>query len=217
MIPRIFVGLILLGVGLGVGCYGGLTVANRFADPLSAPYQSGAFYQYLQTGRYLVYANAVDDVKATPGDLTVKAPDGTTIVVSAFSGSETQTRSGVTYTAYALFQAPTAGTYDLTLANSGPPRIIVARTLLDTAKSLIRPAVETLAGALVALIGFLVLLRTFTRRWWRFQDTRASWRQAGAEPYPPAAPWATPAPGAAAQPWNTPNGGFSEPPPGGFT
>ncbi len=36
-IARLLIGLILLGVGLGVGIYGGVTFAGRFANPLSAP------------------------------------------------------------------------------------------------------------------------------------------------------------------------------------
>ena len=231
MVPRLIVAIVLLGVGLGVGIYGGITGADRFANPLSAPYQSGKFTQHLQSGHYFVYANAVNNVKETPSDLTVKAPDGSAVAVTAFSGNRTQTRGGVTYSAYAQFQAPSAGTYDLALADSGPPRIIVARTLLDTAKSLVRQAVETVVGALVALIGFIVLLRTFTRRWWRFQDRKAPWRQAVDQPSPAQQPSPAhqPSPGAeaweaearppGAQAWNPPvaRPGPSEPPPGGFT
>ena len=230
MIIRLVVGCILLGVGLGFGLYGGLTFSGRFANPLSAPYQSGQFSQHLQTGRYLVYAAPVSTVHETPGQLTVSSPSGSPVPVSAFTGDQTQTRSGTTYDAFAQFQASAAGVYHLSLAANGPPRIIVAPTLLDAAKSLIRPAVETVAGGLVALIGATMLLRAFTRRWWRLQDTRALWNPGGAEPGrggwtppppPPVQAWHTPPRPPIAQPWDAPRPpALSEPPsppPGGFS
>ena len=65
----------------------------------------------------------------------MSAPSGAPVPVTAFSGDETQTRGGTTYDAYAQFHAPTAGIYHLALAPSGPPRIIVAPTLLDAAQN----------------------------------------------------------------------------------
>jgi hypothetical protein len=180
MIARLVIGLISLGVGLGVGIHGGLTFAGRFSDPLSAPYESGQFSQHLQTGRYLVYAAPVSS-HTTPADLTVSSPSGTPVPVSAFTGDESQTRGGTTYDAFAQFHAATAGVYHLALATSGPPRIIVAQTLLDAAKSLVRSAIETVVGAIVALIGATVLVRMFTRRWWRLQDARALWASGGGQ------------------------------------
>jgi len=230
MVIRLVVACLLLGVGLGVGIYGGVTFSDRFSNPLSAPYQSGQFSQHLQTGRYLVYAAPVSTGHETPSELTVSSPGGSPVPVAPFVGDQTQTRSGTTYDAFAQFQASTAGTYHLVLNPIGPPRIIVARTLLDAAKSLIRPAIETVAGGLVALIGATVLVRTFTRRWWRLKDTRALWSPGGAEPGrgrwappPPVQPWnAAPSPSPSiAQPWDAPgSAGPSEPakpPPGGFS
>ena len=229
MLARLLVGCALLGVGLAFALYGSVTFAGRFEYPLSAPYQSGQFSQHLQTGRYLVYAAPVSTVHETPGQLIVSSPSGSPVPVSAFNGDQTQTRSGTTYDAFAQFQASTAGVYHMSLSASGPPRIIVAPTLLDAAKSLIRPAVETVAGGLVALIGATMLLRAFTRRWWRLQDTRALWTPGGAEPArgrwtpppPPVQAWPTPPPASMPQPWDAPRPpALSEPPsppPGGFS
>jgi hypothetical protein len=228
MVIRLVVACVLLGVGLGVGIFGAATFSDRFANPLSAPYQSGQFSQHLQHGRYLVYAAPVSTVHESPSQLVVSSPGGSPVPVSAYTGDQTQTRGGTTYSAFAQFQASTAGTYHLSLASSGPPRIIVAPTLLDAAKSLIRSAIETVAGGLVALIGFIVLVRTFTRRWWRLKDTRALWSPGYGEPArgrwappPPVQPWAAGPSVSKAQPWDAPgSAGLSEPanpPPGGFS
>jgi hypothetical protein len=194
VIPRLVVALVLFAAGLGVLGYGLSSGANRFADPLTAPYQSGDFTQHLDTGRYLVYAPDAAAASETPTDLTVTAPDDSNVAITGFTGTESQTRGGNDYSAYAQFHTTIAGTYRFTLAPNGPTRVIVARTLLDSVKALVGPAIEVGAGGIAAIIGLVVLLRTFTRRRWQRRIAPPQWNQ----PWDPAAQGMGPFPG---QPW----------------
>lgn len=173
---RLIVGWVVLAVGLAVGAYGAVSAHASFANPMSAPYQSGTFTQHLLTGRYLVYSADAAGVKVTPAQLTVTDPAGQAVPVTPFGDHQTQTRGGKGFTADVQFHSSRAGLYHFVLAQSGPPRIVIARTVLDTAKALIRPAIEVVVGLVVAIIGLVVLGKVFVQRRWQ-RVARSSWWQ----------------------------------------
>lgn len=182
---RLIVGWVLLAVGLAIGGYGGVDAHENFANPTAAPYQSGVFTQHLLTGRYLVYSEDALKVKVTPAKLSVTDPAGRPVTVTPFTGHQTQTRSGKDYSASVQFRSNRAGLYHFDLATSGPPRIVIARTLLDTAKALIRPAIEVVVGFIVAIIGLVVLGKAAIQRRWQRAARSTWWQPLSADPPPP--------------------------------
>jgi hypothetical protein len=106
-------------------------------------------------------------VPAGPGRLgreqvTVTAPDGTQLPILARAGGQTITRNASTFAGGLGFDTPAAGSYRIRIGGSGE-RVVIARDVLSTARSLAGPFIAAVASAPVFLLGLVLLIVGLTR------------------------------------------------------
>jgi hypothetical protein len=173
----IVTGLVLLGVGLVlaiVGIVGFGSTASSLISGLGTPQTTPvALPRTLDAGTtYAVYELATSGSGASgdpylgniaPGDITVKASDGSTVPVNeAPSMTQTFNDGAKTYIVVATFDPPTSGSYVVSIATEGST-VIVAPSLTAIAKAL--PWLGLIGfGGLLVLAGIIVLIVGIVRR-----------------------------------------------------
>jgi len=167
--------LLVLAVVCGVaGIAGIVTTASGLISGLGTPRTTPTtFTQSFEAGTtYAVYEQALAGTgskgvpfegRIVPGDVTVTAPDGSTLTIDdAPSLTETFTNGSRTYVVVATFVAPTAGTYTVDIATTDTV-VLVAPSVTAVAKAL--PWFGLIGvGALLGLVGLVVLTVGLVRR-----------------------------------------------------
>ncbi len=173
----IVTGLVLLGVGLVlavVGIVGFGATASSLISGLGSPQTTPVeLPKTLDAGTtYAVYELATSGSGRTgdpyigniePGDVTVKASDGSAVPVDdAPSMTQTFNDGAKTYVVVATFDAPSTGSYVVSIATEGST-VIVAPSITAIAKAL--PWLGLIGfGGLLVLAGIIVLIVGLVRR-----------------------------------------------------
>ena len=165
--PLIWVGVILMVLGVVIAAFSAFQAfsGSGVADTLTSQSASvpGDFTRSLEPGKYTVYAQS-----GTAGDLTqtapftaaavsVTGPDGA-VTVSAPGLTETVTRGSTVFRGVAVFQAPTAGAYRISISTDVATQVIVGRSLGSSFGAAIGWILVLVLGALAALTGLVVLI-----------------------------------------------------------
>ena len=200
-------GLVVLLVGVVLviaGIVGSIsTVANLFAGlgpPRTTPTE---FTQTFDAGTtYAVYEQATSGSgttgdpylgSVTPGDITVTAPDGSSVpVTEAPSFSQTYTNSSRTFVVVATFDPPVSGAYDVSVSTEGAT-VVVAPSITVLGRSLPWLALAGV-GFVLGLAGIVVLVVGVVRRSSSRRPPAALPGYAGAGYPPPGGPAPVPTP-----------------------
>ncbi len=165
--PLIWIGVVLMVLGVVVAAFSAFQAfsGSGVTDTLTSQTASvpGDFTRSLEAGKYTVYAQS-----GTPGDLTqtvpftasavsVTGPDGA-VAVSAPGLTETVTRGSTVFRGVAVFQAPTAGVYRISISSDVATQVIVGRSLGSSFGAAIGWIVVLVLGALAALTGLVLLI-----------------------------------------------------------
>lgn len=167
--------LLLVGIVIAVAGFVGLvSTASRLIPGLGTAHTTPAeFTQTFDAGTtYAVYETATsgsgtpDDPylgNVAPGDIVVTASDGSTVVVTdAPSFAQTVTSGSRTYVVVATFDPPVTTDYVVSVTTEGST-VVVAPALTEVTRSLAWLAPLGI-GALVGLIGVIVLIAGLVRR-----------------------------------------------------
>src|SRR5262249_17310928 len=142
----------------------------------------------------------VDQIRET--QLTVTAPDNSTVEVFYDDRSETITRGSTEYTSTLTFEPPSGGDYALHFADSiTPTTVVVARSVSDAVRSVVVWFGVGAFGAVILIIGIVMLIVGAARRGSAKRAAYAAawggWNYGAAGPQwspPPGAPGYPPAP-----------------------
>jgi hypothetical protein len=99
-----------------------------------------------------------------PTDLTVTAPDNSTVPVSYDDRTETITRGSTQYTSSLVFEPPSGGEYLLHFSNSVPTTVIVARSVSDALRGVLAWFAVGGLGVLILIAGIVMLIVGAARR-----------------------------------------------------
>jgi hypothetical protein len=170
-------GLVLLGMGIVlvvVGVVGFGATASSLISGLGSPQTTPTeLTKTLEAGTtYAVYELATSGSGETgdpylgniePGDVTVTSPDGSAVLVNdAPSLTQTFNDGPRSYIVVATFDAPTTGSYVVSIATEGST-VIVAPSFTAIAQAL--PWLGMMGfGGLLALIGIVLLIVGLVRR-----------------------------------------------------
>jgi hypothetical protein len=134
-------GVVILVVGLVKAItplVGPLASSPSFATP-------GQVRLHLSSGKYVVYertgasgfgVSSNTHTTITPSAVTVTSDNGEPIsVLERTNVTERITRGGSTFAGAVQFSVPRAGSYTVGIDGTGPGRVIVARSVIDTVRS----------------------------------------------------------------------------------
>jgi hypothetical protein len=202
----IVTGLVVLLVGVAfviAGVVGSVSSVASLISGLGSPRTTPTeFTQTLDAGTtYAVYEQATSGAgtsgdpyvgRVAPGDITVTAPDGSSVLVTeASSFSQTYTNNARTFVVVATFDPPVTGVYRVSVSTEGAT-VVVAPSITAFGRSLPWVALAGF-GVLLGLVGIVVLIVGLVRRSSSRRPSAAIPGYAGAG-YPPSGGPA-PAPG----------------------
>jgi len=136
----------------------------------------GETHLHLGSGSYLLYeengttsfgsVTISGGTSITPNDVTVTAPDGTTVPVDYLDSSttETITRQGHRYEGVVRFSTPAAGDYTINVTGVESTAVIVARPITDTITSVLGWFALAGAGGITFVVGVVLLIVGSVRR-----------------------------------------------------
>jgi hypothetical protein len=169
--------LIVVGVALAIPTFvaGVAPIIRQVASPLrfDAPGQTRL---HLGKATYLVYEDtgaaslgssfsSNDRVTIAPADVTVSAADGTAVeVLDRPATIETLTTNGDRFVGAVRFTIPAAGDYTVTVRNTQPKAVLVARPLTDTIRAVLVWWLLAGAGGVTAAVGIVLLIVGSVRR-----------------------------------------------------
>jgi hypothetical protein len=177
--PSLALSLIVLGVGIAVAVLGAVETAVPFIRTLTQSTSDATpaeIRAHLSHGTYEVYELTGDrssafspvqpgSVDIGPGNVTVTpSGGGQPLLVTGEGADETLTRGTDVYTGAVQFAVPSAGDYVVRVTSSRPTRVVLARSLGGIARSVVGWIIAGAAGALVALIGLVLLIVGLVRR-----------------------------------------------------
>jgi hypothetical protein len=190
--------LIVVALVVVVSCGVGLaaSIGNPVSETLGSPIRDVPVKTsiVMTEGTYTVYER-VSGPEASPAlkasSITVRAPDGTAIKVTASSTQETITRNDVTFAGAAKFTVPAANTYKVTVgqvsaakAKKSTDQVIIGPSLASELGHAVGWIVAIVLGGLILVLGILLLVIGLFRR--RQQRSRTTWV---APTPPPPATW----------------------------
>lgn len=204
----------MIVIGLVLGITGAVALGVAFWDVITGPRYTvpGVVRLHLDSGTHIVFeqtgtnqsfgplnVNRFGGVSIEPGQLVVTGPDGADLRVRQSDPGESIDRNSEHYVAAVEFNAPRAGTYRLAF-RTGPARIVIQPPLGDVVRDNVWWIVATVAGGLLFLGGFVLLIVGVARR--------SSARRAAAVQFAPVgtgssmpAPSAPPTPAVAPAAW----------------
>ncbi|WP_198949970.1 DUF2510 domain-containing protein [Kineosporia sp. A_224] len=101
----------------------------------------------------------------TPGDVTVTGPGGATVPVRPTgNGTETFSRDGVVFTAFAYVTIPAAGEYTIALTGTPGAQVLVNRSISSGLRGMLPWILGGVAGGLTLVVGLVLLLVALVRR-----------------------------------------------------
>lgn len=101
----------------------------------------------------------------TPADVTVTGPGGATVPVRPTgNGTETFTRNGVVFTAFAYVTIPAAGEYTIALTGTPGAQVLVNRSISSGLRGMLPWILGGVAGGLMLVVGLVLLLVALVRR-----------------------------------------------------
>lgn len=98
-----------------------------------------------------------------PADVVVTGPEGDRVETAVDRANETITRGSAVFTGVVVFDADTAGRYEIEIEREGRD-VVIAPSLGQTFRSLGRVFLLALAGGLVFLVGGVLLVVGLVRR-----------------------------------------------------
>ncbi|MFN8167530.1 MAG: DUF2510 domain-containing protein [Candidatus Nanopelagicales bacterium] len=166
------VGMVLVVAGIVGVIASAASLINGFGSPVTTPttvsrtFDAGTTYAvYELSGRGSGSGTQEDPLLATvsPSDISVSGPGGISVPVKD-PGSTTQTftNNGREYFAVATFDAPTTGSYQVSITTEGA-QVLVAPSLTSFGRSFAWIGAIGLGG-LLALLGLILLIVGIVRR-----------------------------------------------------
>jgi hypothetical protein len=169
--------LIVMGLALAIPTFvaGVVPIIRQVASPLrfDAPGQARL---HLGKATYLVYEDmgtaslgssfsSDDRVTIAPADVTVSAADGTAVEVFGRPATvESLTTNGDRFVGAVRFNIPATGDYTVSIGNTQPKAVLVARPLTDTIRSVLVWWLLAGVGGVTAAVGIVLLIVGSVRR-----------------------------------------------------
>jgi hypothetical protein len=173
---------------------------------------------HLSRARYTVYERSgsrsgltvhAGAVTIDPSQVVVTGPSGEPVYVFQDGDTETIQRGSVVYTGAVQFDAPASGTYDVQLSTR-VTTVVIARSLFDAIHSVLGWFGAGAIGAIVFILGLVLLIVGATRRGRTRRALQPGWGQPPywGQPPPYGAPpqYGAPPPGPPDDPWAAPPG-----------
>jgi hypothetical protein len=176
--PSLVLSLVVLGLGIVVGVVGTVEAIVPFVRTLtrSTPHATPATIRaHLSHGTYEIYqltsrrSSSFSPIKPgtvdiEPSDVTVTSTSGRQLRVTFEGADETITHDDDVYTGAVQFAVPAAGEYLVKVDSGSPTQVIVARSLGSIARSVVAWIVTGAAGAVIVLLGLVLLIVGLVRR-----------------------------------------------------
>jgi len=174
---RLSIALIIVGVAIAIPTFiaGVVPIVRAVQSPIRFDVP-GRVRMHLDHGDYMLYedrgatsfGNAFsrdDSVTITPEDVTVTAPDGTTVAVRERSTFiETVNVDGRRYVGAVRFTAPTTGDYVVGVTGTRADQALVSRPLGSVARRSLGWFALTGLGAVLLVVGVVLLIVGAVRR-----------------------------------------------------
>ena len=180
--PSLSLSFIVLGAGIALAVAGGVGTGVTFGRTLlgshavSLPahlnrhFDAGTYEVYQRTGTHSggggFTFSTTRRTALTPLDVTVRSSVGLQVIPEPATGTtETISRGSASYTGAVTFDIPTSGDYTVDIrAAGGEPEVIVTRSLGGAFKAAAKWLVMFGLGALIAVIGLVLLIVGIVRR-----------------------------------------------------
>jgi hypothetical protein len=99
-----------------------------------------------------------------PRDVQVTGPDGAAIATGYPRGADTLTRNGEIYSGAVSFHAAHSGRYEIRVHPAGAETVIISKDIVSEVLSGLIWVLGLVAGGLLLVIGFILLIVHWTRR-----------------------------------------------------
>jgi hypothetical protein len=163
--PRLRTALPLLALGVVLAVTGLVVLVRNVLDYLDSSVHAvpGTVTLHLESGPWLVFTQNQSGVDATT--IRVTGPDGDRVPVHATSSNQNIGQGGAQYWSVAGFDAARDGRYRIRVESTGgPSQVIVARPFERMARENVAWILLFLAGGLLGLVAFVLLLVGIVRR-----------------------------------------------------
>jgi hypothetical protein len=174
---RVSIALLIAGLALAIPTFvAGIVPIVRTITTLARFEVPGAASVHLGKGNYMVYEDtgsisfgssfsSNDTVTITPADVTVTGAGNT--VVETFDRSSTResiSSGGHRFLGAVRFTTPASGDYRVSVRGASPKAVLIARPVSDTIRSVLGWFALAGVGALIFMVGVLLLIVGSVRR-----------------------------------------------------